>query len=194
LRGAYLRGAYLGEADLSRADLSGANLSRADLSRANLSGADLRGADLRGADLRGADLSVADLRRADLSRADLREAVGLESIQHEYQIVPEDGSFIAWKKCQHDKNIKLEIPADAKRACNFINRKCRAEYVKVIGIYDMDKQLTEDKTAIGIYDSETIYTIGEITYSDSFNPDMRTDCTNGIHFFVTFEEAKNWNP
>jgi hypothetical protein len=73
-----------------------------------------------------------------------------------------------------------------------MNRKCRAEFVRVLGVYNADKKLTENKTAIGLHDNKTTYTVGEVTHADSFDDDMTKDCTNGIHFFVTFEEVKNW--
>jgi len=202
LQDANLRGAYLRGADLRGADLRGANLQDANLQGAyfqsaylrdaNLRGANLQDANLRGADLRGANLQDADLQDANLRGANLRGVGGLYDIKHEYQIIPEEGSFIAWKKCDGGKILKLEIPSEAKRTCNFLNRKCRSEFVKVLGIYDADKKLTKDKTAIGIHDAKTIYTVGKITHADSLNDDMTKDCAHGIHFFVTFEEAKNW--
>jgi len=179
-------------ANLQDADLKGANLQGAYLQGADLKGANLQGAYLQGADLQDADLKGANLRGANLQDANLQGVGGLYDIKHEYQIIPEEGSFIAWKKCDGGKILKLEIPSEAKRTCNFLNRKCRSEFVKVLGIYDADKKLTKDKTAIGLHDAKTIYTVGKITHADSLNDDMTKDCAHGIHFFVTFEEAKNW--
>jgi hypothetical protein len=149
-------------------------------------------ADLSRADLFEADLSGADLFEANLSGADLTEAKDWERIKHKFQIIPEEGSFVAWKKCKNRKVVKLQIPAKAKRTCNIINRKCRSEFVKTLGIYDVYGNKLEEKKATGIHDWSFIYEVGKITTADFFDDDMTKDCTNGIHFFVTFEEAKNW--
>ena len=100
-----------------------------------------------------------------------------------FQIVPSEGSFIAWKKTTKGV-IKISIPASAKRTSSLIGRKCRAEYVKVIsgpgcGGFSPTK-------------GNSIYNKGEVIYADKFDPDIRTECTNGIHFFMTKEEAEQW--
>ena len=180
-KGAGLRDAYLQGAYLRGAYLQGAGLQGADLRGAYLRGAYLRDADLRGADLQGADLQDADLRDADLNKW-----------KHQIWIIPEEGSFIAWKKCSNSIVAKIQIPARAKRTCNFKNRKCRAEVVKTIGLYDISGKKLKDKKVTGKHGRNTVYEVGKLTYADSFNDDLTNDCTNGIHFFVTFEEAKNW--
>jgi hypothetical protein len=100
--------------------------------------------------------------------------------------VPEEGSFIAWKKA-NGLVLKLEIPAEAKRTSCLINRKCRAEFVKTLEIIGSDKN-----EVCGSYDDKTIYKIGEITRADSFDDDIRIDCSHGIHFFITRKEAEKW--
>jgi len=191
---ANLSRANLSGADLSGADLSGANLSRADLSRANLYEANLSGADLSGANLSRANLSRADLSGADLSGANLYEANLYEAknFKLHFQHCPQEGSFIAWKKAQ-GYLLKIVIPNDAKRTSCVINRKCRAEYVKTIAIFDLDgKQQKEGIEARGLHDSNTIYQVGRITKADKFDPDIFNDCSHGIHFFPTREEAEEW--
>ena len=191
LSGADLSGADLSDADLSRAnlsgaDLSGANLGRADLSRAYLGGANLSRAYLSGAnlsraylsdaDLRDADLRRANLRGADLSGADLRRACKLPHFQ-----IPE-GRLIVYKKVQ-GKIVKLGIPVKAKRTASLVGRKCRAEYAKVLDIE-------------GGGDVETrgvVYAIGGTVVPDSYDDDIRIECTHGIHFFLTLKEAEEWN-
>ncbi|MBK8189032.1 MAG: pentapeptide repeat-containing protein [Vampirovibrionales bacterium] len=196
LSGADLTGAYLSEADLRRADLTGANLSEADLRRADLTGAYLSEADLSGADLTGAYLSEADLRRADLtganlSEADLRRAdltgadltgANLPAFQ-----VPQEGSLIVWKAICGGI-AKLEVPAGAKRTACLINRKCRAEFVRTLELVIAGQP--EATSAPGRNDEKTAYTIGEITRPDSYDDDIRVDCTHGIHFFLTKDEAE----
>ena len=183
LSGADLSRANLSRADLSRANLSRADLSGADLSGANLSGADLRWADLRwanlrwanlsGADLRWANLKGADLSGADLSWADLENAAGLF-----YQI-PQEGELIVWKAVKGGV-CKLRVPPEAKRTATPIGRKCRAEWVEVL-------EAPEDGR--GLHDSAVIYRAGEVVRPDKYDPDPRVECTHGIHFFLTKEEA-----
>ena len=169
LWGANLWGADLWDANLRYADLRGADLRNTNLWDANLWYANLRGADLRGADLRGADLRGANLRDADLDGAKLPY----------FQLCPEEGDFIAFKKLGNCSVAKLLIPAKAKRTSTLVGRKCRAEFVKVI-----------EGGGVSSYSRDTIYKEGEFVYPDSYNDDIRVECTNGIHFFLTREEAE----
>ena len=182
-------------ADLQGADLQGADLQGADLRRADLQGADLQGADLRRAYLQGAYLQGADLRRAYLQGAYLRGAdlqgADLQKLKHTIWIIPEEGSFIAWKKLANNCLAKIEIPAKSLRTCNFLNRKCRAKYVKTLKIWDSEgKEIDEMQ---GMRSKDTIYKIGRLTYADGFDKDLTIDCSKGIHFFITKQEALDWN-
>jgi len=167
-----LRGADLRGADLRGANLRGANLSKADLCWANLRGADLSKADLCGANLREAELSGANLSEAKLS---------------DYQIIPEADSFTGWKKLQNDVICKLEIPAEAKRTCSLVGRKCRAEFVRVL---EGDGQSIDPSGEGQVLE----YRVGKIVRADSFDDDIRVECSHGIHFFVTRKEAEEFNP
>ena len=185
LRGADLRGADLSGADLSGADLRDANLRGANLLRADLRGANLSGANLSGADLSGANLSVANLRGADLRGANL-SGTNLSGYSH----CPEEGSFIAFKKLEDGCVAKLTIPAGAKRTSSIVGRKCRAEYAKVISITDRNgKKVLSGRSK---HDSGFIYKVGDTVRSDSYDPDPRVECTNGIHFFITLKEAQEY--
>jgi len=189
--GADLEGANLGRADLRRADLEGVNLGRADLRGADLEGANLRGADLRGADLEGANLGRADLRGANLEganlgRADLRGAnLGGAKLPH-FQI-PQHGELRVYKKV-NGKIIHLLIPAWAKRTASLIGRKCRASAAIVLAI-----QGNEPQSSAGSGYGSILYEIGKTVYPDSYDPDIRVECSHGIHFFLTREEAEEWN-
>ena len=147
--------------------------------------ANLREADLREANLRGANLIGADLRGADLIGADLRGA----NLGHR-KIVPSSGSFFAWKKGGNGEIIKIKIPYWARRTSCLINRKCRAEFVITIEITTKEgKPVLE---CYGGYDQNTIYRVGKCTAPDKYDPDERVDCSHGIHFFLTREEAEKW--
>ena len=179
----------LEEANLRYADLRSANLSYADLSYADLSSANLRSADLRSANLRSANLRYANLSSANLRYADLRSA-DLKKIKHLYQIIPEEGSFIGWKKCSNSCLVKIEIPSKAKRHNVLGGRKCRASYIKTIAIYT--RHGNEIKECNGMHDIKTIYKVGRLTKPNKYDPNPLVECSHGIHFFVTKQEAINW--
>jgi hypothetical protein len=146
-----------------------------------------KGANLQGANLQDAYLRGADLRGADLQGAEIDDPEKYKSI---FWIIPEQGSFEAWKKLANDCIAKIQVPAKAKRTCNLKNRKCRAEYVKVLAIWNEDgKKITEEINK-GDGDSKRIkYTTGQIIKADSFDDSVLNDCSHGIHFFVTKQEA-----
>ena len=172
------------KADLCDANLCYADLRCADLRDANLCGTNLRGADLRGANLRGVDLCDADLRDADLYYADLRGAKNLPFIPY---VCPDTGSFIGYKKASN-MIIKLEITEDAKRT-SATTRKCRCNKAKVLGIYDYNHNLLEDKEVASDRDKDFIYRVGEVAEVKDFDEDRWNECSTGIHFFINFQEA-----
>jgi len=183
LYGANLYVANLYGANLARANLCGANLARANLCGANLYGANLYGANLAranlcGANLYGANLARANLCGANLCGANLYEANLKDTKLPHFQICPTNDSFTAWKKLSNGVICKLRVTKNAKRTSSLISRKCRAEYVRVL-----------EGEGVSWKDQKTKYTPGKITRADSYNDDPRVECTNGIHFFMTREEA-----
>lgn len=200
MSGANLPGANLFDAELYYTDLSGANLSGANLYNstlhyANLSGANLFGANLCNSDLYRADLSVANLSDAKLAGAKLYGAKLSDALNYDYavaqtRILPE-GDLIVWKKCAYGRLVKLRIPAEAKRS-NGTGRKCRAEYAEVLSITDMNGQPVDK--AVSSHDPAFTYTPGStVRPTRPFDEDMWTECSSGIHFYITMEEAEN-NP
>jgi len=171
LRDAYLKNTYLEVANLEGANLEGANLRDAYLRGANLRGANLRGANLRGANLRGVNLEGANLRGVNLEGANLPR----------FQI-PQTGSIEVWKKTSTGV-IKLLIPSEAKRTASLVGRKCRAEYAIV---------LSSRPGSTSNHDGKTQYIEGTTVYPDKYDDDIRVECTSGIHFFLTKEEAKEY--
>lgn len=112
-------------------------------------------------------------------------------------IVPECGSFIGWKKCFVSASnktpviVKLEILEDSKRSSG-TERKCRCEEAKVISITSMDGETNYD-VAYSFFDMGFAYRVGYTVKSDSFNDNRFETCSNGIHFFLTRQEAENYN-
>ena len=117
------------------------------------------------------DKSRTDLSDANLSRARLPPM----------SILPA-GDLIGWKKLKEGL-CQLKIPAAAKRV-NSTGRKCRAEYVKVLALFPKGTTLAHAKH------DNTIYCVGKIVRPDSYDPDFRVECSHGIHFFITREEAE----
>ena len=184
---ANLRNANLSGANLWRADLRSADLWRADLRSANLSGANLWRADLSGADLRSADLSGANLSGANLRSAKYNEYTAFFAL-----VCPEEGDFIAWKKVG-EVIVKLRIPSEAKRS-SATTRKCRCEYAEVLELQSLDGTPYNDDKVVNNDYVETIYKVGEIVHSDSWDDDRWNECSHGIHFFITRDEAVRYNP
>ena len=201
LKGAYLKGANLSGADLRSADLRSANLWDADLYGADLYGANLGCADLRDADLRDVnlrdvnlgcvDLSGADLKGADLSGANLWDA-DLSCVKNIFfpMACPEKGSFIAFKKagCYI---IELFIPSNAKR-CSATSRKCRCSKAKVISITTLSGDKTNITEVHSNYDPNFIYKLGEYVEVKNFDDNRWNECSTGIYFFITRQEAVNY--
>ena len=182
-----LRGANLRGADLRCADLSCVDLRRADLGGTNLRGVNLSFADLRGANLRGANLGGTNLRGADLSCADLNDVTNMFSPI----ACPEKGSFIGFKKCKDDLIVEIEILEDSLR-CSATSRKCRCSKARVISITNIDGTNSNLTTATSKHDANFKYNIGEIVEVNDFDTNRWNECSTGIHFFITREEAVNY--
>ena len=176
-----LRGADLRKADLRWADLSGADFRGTDLRGADFSGADFRWADLKGAYLRWADLKGADLRWVNLSMADLNFPIAC----------PESGGFIGYKKAGK-YIVKLRILEDAKRS-SATSRKCRCDKAEVVAIENSDGTVASVDSVKSNHNSSFVYRIGEVVCVDNFDDNRWNECAPGIHFFITRDEAVNYN-
>ena len=152
--------------------------------KADLCDANLRGANLCYANLCGANLCYANLRGTNLCDANLRGTKNLPFIPY---ACPDTGSFIGYKKASN-MIIKLEITEDAKRT-SATSRKCRCNKAKVLGIYDYNHNLLEDKEVASDRDKDFIYRVGEVAEVKDFDEDRWNECSTGIHFFINFQEA-----
>jgi len=164
---------------------SNANLRGSNLRNANLRNADLSNAGLSNANLYGANLSGSNLSGSDLSGSNLRDAKYIPAIAIAQTRVCAEGDIFGYKKCLNDVIVKLLIPKEAKRN-NAFGRKCRAEYGQVVEIIGADE-------AISQYDNSFKYKVGDTVRPTSpFDEDFTNECSTGIHFFITLEEAKNY--
>ena len=189
---ANLSKANLSEADLSGANLSGANLSEANLSEANLSWANLSWANLYRANLYRANLYRANLSEANLYMANLYRANLSEAKNITYPIAcPEKGSFIAFKKASGGFIVELEIPEDAKR-CSATTRKCRCSKARVVSITNPDGTETEVTSVASKRDAGFVYKVGEVVEVPNFDENRWNECSSGIHFFITRQEAVDY--
>lgn len=112
---------------------------------------------------------------------------------------PETGSFIGWKKTFmkdeqghiFDVIIELQIPKEAKRSNSGFSYKCRCDkaVVKSIENIETGKNYQEAPSS---YDPNFIYKVGETVEVDWFDENPFSDCSCGIHFFMTQEEAKEY--
>ena len=159
---------------------------RADLRDANLKDANLRDANLAGADLKCADLIRANLRRADLSDTDLRGAnlygayLDTSDTFRKGKILTED--ILGYKKCRGDIIITLKIPRGAI-VFGINGKKFRTNIATVINIED------DVKTVYSIYNENLSYHVGDTITVYNFNCEYNEECVEGIHFFMTKEDA-----
>lgn len=192
---AILDNADMSDVDMSNAYLYNTSMKNTNLENANLKFAHLENTDLRGANLKGANLKFANLEGANLEGANLNGA-SLDKVEYDEHTCffalqcPEKGAFIGYKKA-HNKIIELEICADAKRS-SATTRKCRCSAAKVLSITNCDgtdSGLTEVSSDT---DENFIYRVGNIVTVDNFNENRWVECSTGIHFFLTRDEAVQW--
>ena len=132
--------------------------------------------------LRGAYLCVAYLHGADLCGA-LDFAVPIAC--------PDSGEFIGWKKCEDHTIVKLKILDNAQRL-SATGRKCRCDKALVLEIQNLDGTQYEGTCVSSCRDSDFIYEIGKTVEVVDFDINRWNECSTGIHFFITREEAVNY--
>ena len=189
LRNANLSGTNLNNANLTSADLQGACLQSADLRDACLHYANLHDADLRNAifyytnlckaNLEGTDLDGADMYGANLFGTDMYGANGRCVEYKKGKMLSE--SIIGYKKCKDNIIVTLEIPRGVI-VFSISGNKCRTNKAKVIDIEGADR-------AYSTYQYMSYYVGDEITVYN-FNCEYNEECSNGIHFYMTREEAE----
>ncbi|MEG1185842.1 MAG: DUF5758 domain-containing protein [Eubacterium sp.] len=131
-----------------------------------------------------ADLRDADLRGANLETVFFNETTSFLEMQ-----CPEKGAFVGWKVGEQSEIIELLITEDAKRS-SATSRKCRCSKAKVLSIISEDGE--ELKKAVSKRDENFIYIVGETVEVENFDDDRWNECSTGIHFFITKEEAINY--
>ena len=109
--------------------------------------------------------------------------------------------IIGWKKAKLDgANCLVQLKINP-RALRYqpLNKKCRASSAKVIGIYDINSSKSNlkklpQKMVHSQYDYNFFYEVDKtVRPRHKFDKDHTQECTSGIHFFLTLDEAKNYN-
>ena len=216
LKNANLTNANLENSDLNDANLYNANLTKANLDNADLSCANLENSDLIFSSLKNADLRFANLKGADLKNSYLKgvhlDGANLKGVEFNYsnlantfldgakgdlieyrkgKILTED--IIGYKVCRRYFYKKELIEQPAKRVIvtlkiprgaivfSINGRNCRTNRAKVIAIDGADRAYSTYK-----YMS---YYVGDEFNVYNFNCEYNTECSAGIHFFMTREDA-----
>ncbi len=184
--------AFMPKAKLMRAEMIHClfrytTMFKSDMSYGSFEHSSFYGANLAGCDLQGCDLSNTNLRKANLFHAKMDKDTNLEGAKlPNFQVIPEVGEFTGYKKVQ-DEVVTLRIPADALRTCCLTSRKCRVEYAIVESISNNKRRvITRTRGA------NKAYVVGRTVRADSFNGDIRLECTNGLHLFPTYQEAEDF--
>lgn len=183
--------------DLSGLELKRANLYHSNFTNSNLTSANFRYSSLKNADLRGAVLTKTNLREVNLFQANLHKAI-LEDVKVNentmffFQICPEEGEFIGFKKAIANNKeqviVKLLIPKEAKRN-SATTYRCRASKAKVLEIVTKDDDEVIDK-AWSNREPNFIYETNKLLEVPEFDEDRWHESASGIHFFMSRDLAK----
>lgn len=181
---------------LCDSDFTGANLKCADLYCTDMDNTIFVDANLNSARLIYAQRAYwADFTNADLSGVDTcdcslnEEKMNGAKNFHPILLCPDEGSFIAWKKCSSDCIVKLLIPESAKRVgtCRYT---LRASEAKVLEITDKEGNILNEANSHN--EPSFTYKAGEIVRpKEDFDDHMFLD-GSGIHFFLTRAEAQSY--
>ena len=95
------------------------------------------------------------------------------------------------KKVKDNYIVELLIPEDARR-CSATSRKCRCDKAKVLSITKLNGTSDGVGTVYSEYDETFAYKIGEMVEVKDFDDNRWNECSTGIHFFITRQEAVNY--
>lgn len=182
---------------LINSNISHSNLTKASFVGANISGSNFQGCNLEYADFSGAIWGDSDFRNTDLRTAKLNfgyfSTVMIDKTTQlpDFQI-PQNVDLTGWKVFRNAKNPsklvigEIRIPKSAKRTACLGSNKCRASAIILVNLSN------GDSVANSWYQTNFVYNIGEVTNAGSYDPDIRKECSFGIHFFTTPEQAEHY--
>jgi uncharacterized protein YjbI with pentapeptide repeats len=191
LRHCNLNSVESSEASLPKCRFNGSTLINADFSFANLSLANLTDCNLTETNFKCTNLKSANVCGANLFMARLSPGSMTDIVYNFYTIYfnlscPERGSFIGYKKAG-GRIVELLILEDALRS-SATTRKCRCNKAKVLSITDIDSSQNYESVHSD-HDYNFIYEVGKIVEVPDFDKDRWAECSTGIHFFITRQEA-----
>lgn len=178
---------YFTDCDLSYSYFYNCNCNNSSFSNCNLTYANLIDTSLISVSFSYSDLQDTKLSPYLMFDSYLVNAKNIsKSVASELLVCPETGSFRAYKQLRDNCIALLEIPASAKRS-SATTRKCRASKAKVLKIWDVDGNLLQSQCSS--WDYKFIYEVGKTVEVKDFDTDRWNECSTGIHFFLTKQEA-----
>ena len=191
--GKNLSGVFFPKVNMSKVLFMGANLYKSCLSGVVLNESNFTGAHLAEADLSYSFLKSATFKDANLKGANFHNAyllnTNLTDARYNHNTIgihpAPEGDLIGWGK-KSGVIVKLLIPAKAKRSCS-TGRKYRAEYAECVEVYNGNK-------IVKVYNryNNTVYKEGYTVISHFWDNNRWNECTGGIHFFLTRQEAEEY--
>ena len=144
------------------------------------------------------DASFLDFSDVDFSKIDFHGANNINEVISFANVAntalcmqcPEEGSFIGFKKAVGGI-VKLRVTESAKRS-SATTHKCRCSEAEVLEIQNMDGTKSERTSVSSKNDSNFIYSVGSVVSVPDFDDDRWNECTRGIHFFLSRQEAVNY--
>ncbi|WP_092325843.1 pentapeptide repeat-containing protein [Butyrivibrio sp. YAB3001] len=133
-------------------------------------------------DFTNSDMTGLSTAEINLNPDNLKGVKGL----HMPIFCPEEGSFIAWKKCREGKIVKLLIPEHAKRKGSTLH-SCRASEAVVLDIFDKEGNSVDE--AVSRVDKEFKYIKGTNVIAKELDPKRHGD-VSGIYFELSRREAE----
>ena len=127
----------------------------------------------------------------------------IDRLKHLKMHCPRKGGFVGFKQCVYYESparlrkclcvVELWIPPVARRSSGTDGGKGRASMAKVIGLQTCSGvDLPPDTIAYSAFDDQFEYKLGKWVFPDSFDDNRWNECSNGIHFFMTREEAADY--
>jgi hypothetical protein len=193
IKNACLKKASFFDSKICDCDFSGSNLERAffvgaDFDDSVFENTRLCDAFLDSADrtywtnFANSDMTGVSALGVDFNPANLKGVKGL----YRPSFCPEEGSFIAWKKCRDGKIVKLLIPEHAERKGYSID-SCRASEAVVLEIYAKEGNSVDE--AVSRLDPDFKYTKGKTVAPKPLDPNKNGDVT-GVYFVLSRADAE----
>ena len=187
LKDAFFLDAQVCDCDFAGSDLEDAVFDYVDLDNTVFTDTNLRNASFCYArrtywcDFKNADMTGTRTDNIDLDPERLEGVKGL----YRPMFCPEEGSFIAWKKCREGKIVKLLIPETAERK-GYSLHSCRASEAVVLDVFDREGNPVDE--AISLVDPDFKYAKGQTVVAKEAAARYYGDAT-GIHFVLTRAET-----